>query len=1389
MALTPEEEREYQRLHRELARIEAQEAGERKLSEARAKRPATAPEKEGFSTWRAVVGSVRDAVQGAVDTVEDVTNWASDKTDMGGVLIGSKASNGIFEVVAGRKEFLKRSGGDADVTLPQLAGTENAGTAEKITRGVGSFVVPFVGWAKAFKATEAATVLGRAGRSVLAGSVVNFTSHDPVEGNLANTLKGWGFDNAALDAIASSEDEDGMTQRVKAVVANLPLDIAGEGLMEGAMAAARAYKTVRAGKQATKDAVAATQEDLRVKRVVAKAVEPLAGKTGVRINGKNPLDVPAVAPKAANDANVVTADTVLSPAKPKPEAPKAPSGTTAELPEAPAGGPKMVTVPESQVKPKTIETLDDFTDFVRTTLKAVPADQAERLDKIAKSLVDNPHNALSELGIDPLKLDYSLFEDASKIEAMQHSLAEIVNDIASKTGRTGTRVTNMETVRTARLLAVNPKVLTDLVGNTKGLTGRLTAARVIVGQHAHKLVSDVDAAIAEIAKGGAGKAYNEFTHTLARHASLLGTLRGAGSEIGRALQSLQITLEVKEAGKTIAQQAEAALAKARAKAAQDAQRVTDKAEKVAAKDAAKAAKVAAREVDAASPEATRFLEGLTNHQVDDAAFEALAQKHGVGVRDVARQLGVDWHSVNKLREAERRYTDLFKDLGTDAGKLRLLNKLKSAKGDLEQLSKITKGRDLKFLDRVDAVVQETRGNLFSVGTAAMNIMGAGAMMGLQSMTHALAVMGHAAVSPISARHAYAARIHMLKTWASVHAPVSAFGDAMSNAWAVLKHDMLEEASLLTDAAGFGKAATKLQSKAIAAEAGVTRGLVREATGRGPAWYISPETLLKVSDQIEQFPIGKVGQMGLEWMLRAGATAVNVGGSGSRLASSLFINAPDQLAGTLAARAGAHSAAIERAAEEAAEAGLTGKELHGYIKQRAFDLADDIDGISPEPFEDGVREVLDKEGREYAQSVLFQDELEWGASRFALGLHARVPVLGSLIAPFVRTPLRILERTMIDFTPMGLFKNSVREAWAAGDEVVRGEIAARYTMSLAMLMMAYNLAQDRQIIGFDGGSRSSARIDRASYTIRVGGDVWEYNRLDPLGTVLGLAADLREAINANQDREIEDVWQLGEVALEVSLWPIFKNILSKTWMQSFKQLNDIMAAPNYDSYQDRFGRWIASLAPRGVPLSGLQRQFDKWDEGVVREARGWTEGLLKSSWGSSSLPIKRDAILGRPVTQSVGERLIGVKAGPEGIDPLERELETLSFDLPPVRTKLKGVRLSSSQISRWLELRGQEVRDRSGMTLEEKLTALIAHPGYQALGHNGKVEEIKSAMEGYAALATQQLLREDKKFAYSVLKEEVWEDFKSQDRSRDEADAQTLKLAQELGIVVGEPEVN
>jgi len=1349
MTWTVEDERRYQELLRREAALEAQVRGDQVLQKAdAAQRPQRGPSEEeqkaGLSWTRMIGGGFQDIWNGAMDTL----GWVGD--------VRNKAFGAISGGYLNPETYRKPNEVKPMDRLQLNVVGESTNPWEKTGRALIGFMVPYAGAGRAVGAFKTGIGLASAaGRSLAAATAVNLTVMDATENNLANMLRDdFGLDNEVLDAIATEEDDDLMVGRLKMALSNLPLDIAGEVAVEGATKLARLYKGVRANNEETKALVEATKSDIKVSREAAKAAA------------------------ADNPSNTLKA---VDPA-PAP----APSATTA----AAAGGKTVtvgadeVVVKASQVKEAPITTLDQFVTEVRKQTQLV-TDPAQ-LTRIADALISEPHEALTLLKIDPAKLDYSVYSDPAAIKAMQNSLGDLVDEIAKRTGKTGIVQSNKETLKAARLLAAQPWNIKKLLEGTKGLASRLTAARIMVGSHAHKLMEAATAATKEISEGGAGKAYAEFIATLETHGHLLGVLRGAGSEIGRGLQSLKMSVDVATAYKSLSETAEEAVQRAEAL----------KATRLANLDKARQAKADAMvKFDATTDEAIAFMKDVADGRINMDRLNELAAQAGVKPERAAKEMGLNHRDLTKAKKAQEAYDALFSELETDAGRLRLLNQLKDVKGDLTKLSRLTTRRQRTgFLQKADDALKDTTGALFSPATAILNLAGAGFNMTFRGMSQTLAALGLKATAMVtgSQEAAIAARKQALKAWATFHVPMQAFGAGFSHAWASLKATGLDELSFVADGLKMDKWAKSLQERSIATGENTEKLFLKDDFQNTRGFSVSPEFLNSLAKDIERLPAPRLAQMGMEWFLRAGGAAINTAGAAFRTGTSLFINAPDQIAGTFATRIGQHTAAIDIAAKEAAEAGLDDEALMAYIKGRSLELGELIDNdmIGTDPFYDGMKDLMDKAGLDYAREVNFSDDIETEWLRKQSDSLGSIPIAGTLIMPFPKTPLRVMERTILDYTPLYGLKKSIREAWASGNAEVRGEIAARWTMTVAMMSAAWGLVSGGAAIGYDGGFQNSARRERASYTIRIFDDVYEFNRLDPIGTIIGFMADIREVGEEGKDnREIVKMVEgdgayartlAADMAEAVGL-AIFKNILSKAYLDGLEQISAMSAAKGPEDFSAIAQSYFASLGARAVPLSGVQRQWEKLQDPTVRQARGVIEGLVKASFGSDTLPPRRDPIFGRPVEFLAGERLVGLKGGPvDHLDPVNKELARLSFDVTPPKWRQKGVELSSEQMSRFLELRGHTVKV-EGMTLEEAVTDFVQSQGYAGLTDDARIEGIKDIMQPYSREAMNTLVREDDNFAFKLLVQEVRDDFRLNGRDMTELAPEAERLAKELGI--------
>lgn len=253
----------------------------------------------------------------------------------------------------------------------------------------------------------------------------------------------------------------------------------------------------------------------------------------------------------------------------------------------------------------------------------------------------------------------------------------------------------------------------------------------------------------------------------------------------------------------------------------------------------------------------------------------------------------------------------------------------------------------------------------------------------------------------------------------------------------------------------------------------------------------------------------------------------------------------------------------------------------------------------------------------------------------LELRARVPGAG-MVLPFVATPANILKYSM-ERTPLAPLMSRFRSDVAAG--------GARRDMAIAKLGLGSMVITTAVDLGFSGsvtGGGPSDPGERATlmrtgwrpYSVRIetGKDAdgtptyryAAYDRLDPVGYILGIGADLGEAMAYNGPEPDED---MQEVAIQAVLGAA-QSFTEKSYLTGFAGLVEALAdSKRYgEGYTDRT---IASLIPSGV--ANVARQLDPYQKAVsdaVSAVRARTPGL------SASVPNRVD-FWGRDIKLSSG----------------------------------------------------------------------------------------------------------------------------------------------------------
>lgn len=364
---------------------------------------------------------------------------------------------------------------------------------------------------------------------------------------------------------------------------------------------------------------------------------------------------------------------------------------------------------------------------------------------------------------------------------------------------------------------------------------------------------------------------------------------------------------------------------------------------------------------------------------------------------------------------------------------------------------------------------------------------------------------------------------------------------------------------------------------------------------------------------------------------------------------------------------------------------------------------------------------------------------------------KVPGL-RLVAPFVRTPTNIL-KFVGERTPLATLSKSIRSDIAAGG--ARRDLAlARMGLGTMTMAVAADLTAAGHLTGGgpeDNTMRQALRnTGWQPYSVKIGDTYYSYNRLDPLGMMLGLAADTSEITGqVYGDLGEGDADNLAAAAV----MSLAKNVTSKTWLTGVSNLVEAVDDP--DRYGTRFlQRLGGSLIPTGI--AQVNRTFaddtlrdthglDLW-QSVINEAKSRLPGYSKelpprtNMWGE---PIVLGGGLGPDIASPI-------YSSEQKASPVDEEIVRLGVPLTMPRRQVGGVELTATEYHRYVELAGNGFKDPgTGLGLKDTLAVIIAgkHPmaGTYRMAtdgpEGGKAQIISRVVMAYRQAAQQTLLNE------------------------------------------------
>ena len=361
-------------------------------------------------------------------------------------------------------------------------------------------------------------------------------------------------------------------------------------------------------------------------------------------------------------------------------------------------------------------------------------------------------------------------------------------------------------------------------------------------------------------------------------------------------------------------------------------------------------------------------------------------------------------------------------------------------------------------------------------------------------------------------------------------------------------------------------------------------------------------------------------------------------------------------------------------------------------------------------------------RAHAKYQTFQAELG-RIGRYFLGLRGSIPG-AALVVPFIRTPANIFKYAA-ERTPFGLLMKDVRDNLGGKNGRVAADTQrARMLLGTAVGVGIVAMVAEGLISGNgpdDPKRRELMMTDGwQPYSVRVG-DTWlQYSRLDPLGLLVGIAADLAELGPAIESAQAD---RIGAVIVAA----VAQNIFNKTYLSGLADFVEAVNDPQRyaDSYLRRFA---GSLIPAGV--AHLAQAIDP----NLRDARDILDRLRSRLPGlSDRLPAQVD-VFGEPIAREGGGAEIfasPIKRSIARDDPVIAELLRLRIGLRDPAREIRGAPLSPELY--------EEYGRTAGRLTKNVLARLIGSGAYRQMSDGIRLTILRRAVARVRETARRMLL--------------------------------------------------
>lgn len=354
------------------------------------------------------------------------------------------------------------------------------------------------------------------------------------------------------------------------------------------------------------------------------------------------------------------------------------------------------------------------------------------------------------------------------------------------------------------------------------------------------------------------------------------------------------------------------------------------------------------------------------------------------------------------------------------------------------------------------------------------------------------------------------------------------------------------------------------------------------------------------------------------------------------------------------------------------------------------------------------------------------------------LLSRAPIM-RIVVPFVRTPTNIMKYTL-ERTPLAYMSGKIRGDIRAGGARA-AQAHARVALGSMIMMTMADMAMEGTITGagpLDPKVRASLQSTGwQPYSVKIGDRYYQYKRLDPIGMLVGLAADMAEILANAEEEEGGRLVGAGVIALA-------NNLASKTYMTG---IYDFIGAIDPSNPTNDPMKYLADMTTSIVPYSSFLRNIAATVDPTMRDARDggddavgayldtMVNNIKKGIPGlSDTLPPRRD-LWGEEISTASGigwafDMLSPIASRVDDPDPIDQVIveNNIVISMPP--RIIQGAKLSNEEYTEFVRLAGEPAK--------AYLDQLVQSPAFQRMsdGPDGmKAEVIKDVINSHRRRAT------------------------------------------------------